>query len=412
MPTLKASPKIAIITTGAMPVPPTLGGAVEHLIYMLVRENEEAPVPFQFTVFSMAPGAVGEYPTNQRHTRWEWIERRLLHRVLQRLLLRRFGGRFSPVLKNYPFFLKAVRRLREETHDLVVFQNRPDILEYCSRRLAAPLALYLQNEYLSFPRDEMARAVIAADRVLACSSFIGRQLGAAFPTHQQKVRTVLNGIDAQLFDRGRWAHTRDSVRARLGIAPDDFVILYSGRLVPAKGADRLLQAVARLGDLPKAKVLVVGATGYSEDQPTEFSRSVRDAGARLKDRVIFTGYVKYEEMPQYYGAADIAVLPFIFEEPFGLTVIESMSMELPVITTDSGGVPEIVTAECGEILPRSELEPRLEESIRRLYHSPSARSKMGAAGRTAVLGSFTSHHLYQGFRRSVEDFWDGPAGLG
>ncbi len=382
---------------------------MEHLIYLLVRANEEALDPFQFTVVSVAPESVGKYPTDQRHTRWEWVGRKFQHRVLQRLLLRCFGRRLSPVLKNYPFFLEAFRLLRREEHDLVVFHNRPDFLEYCARRLATPLALHLHNEHLSFPRAEVAGAVAAAERLLAVSSFIGRQLGTAFPAHAPKIRPVLNGIDAQLFARARWAHTRVPVRTRLGIAPDDFVILYSGRLVPAKGADRLLQAVTRLSDLPKVKVLVVGATGYSEDQSTDFSRSVRDYGARLKERVVFTGYVRYEEMPQYYGAADIAVLPFVFEEPFGLTVIESMSMGLPVITTDSGGVPELVTAESGEILPRGELEDRLAASIRRLYHSPAERARMGDAGRAAVLGSFTHRHFYDGFTRSVADIWHRPS---
>jgi glycosyltransferase involved in cell wall biosynthesis len=390
------------MTAGTMPVPPTSGGAVEHLVYGLVRENELADLPFDFTVFSIAPRLGQEYQTAFNHTNWHWVARTSLHRLVDRFLGRRLLGRLSPRFKNYPFFLHSLSKLSADSHDLVVFNNRPDILQHCAPRLQCPLALHLHNEYLSFPREEMQQAVHQAAGVLAVSGFIARQVREAFPEQRAKIHPVHNGIDASLFDPSRWTGARERVRAKLGLHRDDLVLLYSGRLVPAKGADRLLKAVALLGDRTQIKVMVVGATGYDEDHPTDFSRSVRDCAVQLGDRVVFTGYVRYEEMPQYYCAADIAVLPFIFEEPFGLTVIESMSMELPVITTDSGGVPELVGAG-GMILTRADLEAKLAAAIRRLHDDPAARKAMGAIGRATVLESFTYRHFYERFARSAKN---------
>ncbi len=393
--------RIAIVPPGGLPIPPTDGGAVEHLIYGLIAENEKASQPFEFTVFAHPPKHPGQYSTAQKHTHWEWVRPTLPDRILDRLIMRRFLSRKSCRFKVYPFFHRILRKLAVSEYDLIVLHNRPDFTHYLSRRFKTPLAFHLHNEFLSFPLAEMAAGVAASHQVLTVSRFIGDQLGDAFPDQRPKIRPLLNGIDAERFDRLRWPGARESIRARYGIGSNDLVLLYSGRLVSGKGADHLLNACKLLDDLPDIKLLVVGATGYSDDRPDDFVRSLKETAATLGKRVVFTGYVAYEEMPAFYCAADVAVLPFMFEEPFGLVVTEALSMELPVITTRSGGVPEIVTAQCGILLGRDNLEPDLAAAIRRLHRDPSARLAMGRAGRAAVLDAFTQKHFYDRFAQAV-----------
>jgi len=399
--------KIAIIAPGGLPIPPNEGGAVEHLIYGVVLENEIAANPLDLTIYSIASKPGRQYSASHRHTRWEFVEATLLDRIVNRLVMWRILSRISCKYKQYPFFHRTLKKLRTVKYDLIVTQNRPDLTHYLSRVSTTPVALHLHNEYLSFPLREMRKGMIACHRAFTVSRFIAEQLGAAFPEHRPKIVPIINGIDAALFNPLRWPAAREMMRAKYQIRPDDFVLVYAGRLNAGKGVDRLVKAFNLLDDLPDVKLMVVGASWYNDDSPTEFVDSLKKASLPFKDRIVFTGYVAYETMPQIYCAADIAVFPFIFEEPCALVVIESLSMGLPVISTRCGGVPEVITSECGILLDRDNLEVDIAAAVRRLYHHPEVRLAMGEAGRSVVLDSFTQRHYYERFAKAVADLAEG-----
>ena len=83
-------------------------------------------------------------------------------------------------------------------------------------------------------------------------------------------------------------------------------------------------------------------------------------------------------MPSYLKTADIAVVPSMWEEPFGLTVLEAMAAGLPLITTRSGGIPEICEG-VATIVDRENIVENLTNAILDLYHHPEKRKKMSAA---------------------------------
>lgn len=94
-------------------------------------------------------------------------------------------------------------------------------------------------------------------------------------------------------------------------------------------------------------------------------------------------------MPLYYSAADIGCTPSIWEEPFGLSVAEQMSMELPVIVTDSGAITEIVDESCGIILERNKnLSRNIADAIISLAKDKAGRQAMGKAGRDRICRYF------------------------
>ena len=87
-------------------------------------------------------------------------------------------------------------------------------------------------------------------------------------------------------------------------------------------------------------------------------------------------------MYKIQNIADIAVVPSMFEELFGLVVVENMSSGLPLIVTNSGGMPEIVDKECAFIIDRDEnLIRNLKEKLDYLVENPKIREKMGAHGK-------------------------------
>ena len=92
---------------------------------------------------------------------------------------------------------------------------------------------------------------------------------------------------------------------------------------------------------------------------------------KVKDRIIFTGFVPYNTMPDYLQLADIAIIPSVWDDPFPTTVLEAQAMGLPIITTRRGGIPEEVTEENALILTTDDyFVDNLTESIKTLYSDP------------------------------------------
>lgn len=109
-------------------------------------------------------------------------------------------------------------------------------------------------------------------------------------------------------------------------------------------------------------------------------RELKAEAAPLKDRITFTGFVPYQEMPTYLGAADVAVIPSVWDDPFPTTVLEAQAMGKPIIATRRGGIPEEVSEENAILLDIDEqFVNNLAAAILYLYQHPEKREKMAAA---------------------------------
>ena len=106
--------------------------------------------------------------------------------------------------------------------------------------------------------------------------------------------------------------------------------------------------------VPNAKLVVAGAFFFNSNIVSPFEQKLRDLASNpvVKDRIIFTGFVNYEDMPAIYAMADVCVLPSIWNDPAPLAVIESLVSGKPLITTRSGGIPEYADGQSAIILER------------------------------------------------------------
>ena len=134
-----------------------------------------------------------------------------------------------------------------------------------------------------------------------------------------------------------------------------------------------------LQNYPQIKLLVIGSTFFGDAiSDNDFTRSLKEKTNNLKDRIFFTGFVPYREISSYLRIADISVLPSMWEEPFGLTILESMAAGIPLITTNSGGIPEV----CGDtalIIERDDVSSKIADAILFLYNNPQKRQMMTQA---------------------------------
>ena len=152
------------------------------------------------------------------------------------------------------------------------------------------------------------------------------------------------------------------------------LVVYSGRINPEKGISELIDAMIFIKDRPQIKLLVIGSPFFGETSDSDFFRSLNKKAESIKKNIVFTGYVHYQEVPNYLNIADIAVLPSIWEEPFGLTCVEAMAAGLPIITTNKGGIPEVVNNSCAILLDSIShlplLSRQIADSIIELYNNP------------------------------------------
>ena len=117
------------------------------------------------------------------------------------------------------------------------------------------------------------------------------------------------------------------------------IILFVGRIVPLKGIDRLLMAMPYLENGQRLKLLVIGGDEYCRDEMKRLKSLAQSL--QIHDSVSFLGLVKHEELPYFYSAADLCVLPSYYES-FGLVALESLACGTPVVATKVGGLESVI----------------------------------------------------------------------
>ncbi len=207
----------------------------------------------------------------------------------------------------------------------------------------------------------------------------------------RSMHLVFNGTDLRRFSPA----PASVVDPRFG--PN--MIFACRQLFPRKGIRFLVEAAAQLKPrFPDLKVVVAG-DGF--ERPDLIALAERLGIAR---DVTFLGWVPNSELPQYYRAAALSVIPSL-EEGFGIPAAEAMGCETAVVASDAGGLPEVVEhGVTGLIVPRGDANA-LAQAIGELLADPARRARMGQAGRERALRLFD-------WDRSAEQFEQIYAGIG
>jgi D-inositol-3-phosphate glycosyltransferase len=182
-----------------------------------------------------------------------------------------------------------------------------------------------------------SQVVEASDCVVANTDDEARHLMELYGARPDQVAVVAPGVDLDRFRPG----DRRQARQRLGIGPDDELVVFVGRIQPLKAPDVLLRAVARLlqRSPERRQRLVVAVVGGPSGADTAFPDHLHGlAGSlRIADRVRFAPPVPQPDLVHWYRAADVVVVPS-YNESFGLVAIEAQACGTPVIAAAVGGL--------------------------------------------------------------------------
>jgi glycosyltransferase involved in cell wall biosynthesis len=264
--------------------------------------------------------------------------------------------------------IAAARAARVQNKPFVLIQNNPFIeyrfpLNIVQRVADATIARY---------------TVGSADRLLAISEFTARYVKRLAPGREVTVMHL--GTDVERFSPVDAAE-RAAIRRRLDLPVDAFIALTVRRLFYRNGLDTLLDAATRVRGLAGVHV-VIGGTG-----PEHAEIKQRIAGDGLAN-VHLVGYIPDADLPDYYRAADVFILPTRTAEGFGLVLMEAAASGVPSIATDSGAPREVVDDGVTGLLVPPGAPDALASAITKLYRSPELLSEMGRAALTRSA-SFT-----------------------
>ncbi|MDQ3781273.1 MAG: glycosyltransferase [Chloroflexota bacterium] len=255
----------------------------------------------------------------------------------------------------------------------------------------------------SMLRGQIERRLLdLADSVIAANPDERADLVWRQGTANAKVCTIPPGVDLDLF-RPR---DRDDARKQLDLPPDQPILLFVGRIDPIKGIDTLLAASERLRDHPALTspplILFVGGDLDAAGEPEgPLAAVVAEADARgVADRFRFVGSQPQDQLPLFYSAADLVVVPSRYES-FGLVAIEAMACGTPVVASRVGGLTfTIDEGGSGLLVPPNDPEALAEAVALLLLDSGCRRALASGALTTAERFAWPSvaasiMHVYQ-----------------
>ena len=208
------------------------------------------------------------------------------------------------------------------------------------------------------------------------------------PVPASKIHLLYNTIDTNLFKPIPDLDTV-SLRKKLGLATDSKILIFTGRLTWEKGIDKLLESLDFL-ETANVEVLIVGSISFKIENTSSYEIELKAMAEKYKNIVHFTGYIEHAELPKLYNLADIAVLPSMWEEPAGLTMLEAMACGTPVITTKSGGIPEYVGDSAIVLTRNTQLPQNIAKAIDSLLSNKHQYEDLRSKGIKRIRLNFDS----------------------
>ena len=223
-----------------------------------------------------------------------------------------------------------------------------------------------------------AEVMASADRIIAFSPHERDAMERLYGADPKKVSLVPCGVDLSVFR----PLDQKSVRARLGLNGEK-ILLYVGRIEPLKGLDLLVETAAQMDTGESVRMIVVGADVNGDREIDRVKELAKERD--LEDQIDFVGQVEHSDLPLYYNAADVCVVPSYYES-FGLVALESMACGTPVVASRVGGLSTIINHGSTGYLKSWRCPEAFANSVEMIISSDGLQQSMGEAARKRAEG--------------------------
>jgi D-inositol-3-phosphate glycosyltransferase len=214
-------------------------------------------------------------------------------------------------------------------------------------------------------------------RIIAATEKEKEDLIRYYDASPETIRVIPCGVNLDLFQ----PIDKELARRQLGFN-DDGIILFVGRIDPLKGIDRLLMAMTYLEKRQGLRLVIIGGDDDGEAEVQRLRRLSQKL--HIQDSVTFAGPVRQEELPSYYSAAHVCVLPSYYES-FGLVALESLACGTPVVAAGVGGIESVVRQDETGYVVEDNAPLRLAERIAALLSRPDGGIQSASFMRASVL---------------------------
>lgn len=344
---------ITLIMGSVFPVPAVKGGAVENLIENIAKAQEKEKkvnlniiCAYDFNAEKIAKEKFKN--TNFNHIKVGKINKfidQCISFVATKIFHKKNVMAYSYIFQRLGYYRKISSLLHKKDFGKIILENSTGLY----------LALKWKKNYLKYEgryyyhchnKVNMDFGCIdiieKTNKFISVSDYIGKDLkNFSDRIKNKKFVTLKNIIDYEKFEKNITETEKNILKNKYHIDSNEKVIIFVGRLTEEKGIKQLLMAINDV-TYKNFKLLIVGSYFFNTKVKSDFEKELDELVNKNKERIIFTGYINYNEIYQLYKIADIAVLPSMWDEPAGLTIQEAEACGLPVITTNSGGIPEYV----------------------------------------------------------------------
>jgi glycosyltransferase involved in cell wall biosynthesis len=307
----------------------------------------------------------------------------------------------ATIYKNVPFLAiklsKMLSRIERRYGSIdVVHSHYPStaLASLMWRKIFGSKALFVLTVHGEYAGNILDKFIFSSyDVVCPVSNYIKQQIVRKFYVDLTRIKVLHNAVDTDLF---KFDEIRAKMfREKLG-TQNEPLLLYVGRIVPEKGLDKLIKIMPLiLSRFPTAKLIIVGPKGDFSGKRSQYFSYILHLikSLKIESSVIYLGSLPIHELAGAYSAADVCVVPSIWNEPFGLVVLEAMACSKPVVAFNVGGIPEIISDGIdGFLVPRVD-EKELASKILFLLEHPEVRIEIGRNARKKVEKEFSYKRL-------------------
>jgi len=222
--------------------------------------------------------------------------------------------------------------------------------------------------------------------IFAISNFIKDNVISTCPVNPANVHILHNSLSVDKYNIADY--NTNSVKTKYNIPKENLVAGMIGRFTPGKGIEDFLHSIKLLEGKLNFPVtfIIAGEASYGEQEYAEGIFNLCEK-LGLKDKVIFPGFIK--NVPELLSIFDILVFPS-HDESFGITLIEAMAMEVPVIASNNSGIPDIVKDGVTGILIPPKQPDKIADSLFYLLNNWEKRVYLGQNGRRCIEDKFNA----------------------
>lgn len=380
--------KILIINPGVLPNPAISGGAVETLIDIYTQNCIDN---YDIIIYSAYRNGIRQIKNENEKIRYRYIYTNTLIAKIKKILPYIINKLTKIYIGNY-YILSVVNdiidRFEENDYECVIVENESKYVIPVKKHIKTKIILHQHNNYLNESNKINKKIINNTDLIITVSDFVKKSILKI--NKNANVVTVYNGIEIEKFERNKYY----TLMKHLNIDEDDIVIGYIGRIVPEKGIKELLEAFDSFQNQYKAKLLLIGCSGFDTSKNTEF---IMKCKKYCNNNIIFTGYIDNSLLYKYYSMIDILVVPSIIDDAFPTVILEGMAMGCAIIASKSGGIPEQLDEKSGILIERKNIVENIKSALEEIVENKDKMQKI-RSGAIEKSSLFTKE-------RFVNDIW-------